>query len=155
MMTVVAMCSAAIALFLIGIIAAKTEIAEARGLERIVALRYVCFAIPLAVFGALHIFGAQFVEPLVPRYMPWRPFWVDFVGCALIAASSACDKDRGPLVRSARRNHDVFVCGDDPSSWSAGHKRKHHDSGEQTGPADRGPCRDAQGSAAISAQPTK
>jgi len=81
------MCSAAIALFLIGVIAARTEIAEARGLERIVALRYLCFAIPLAVFGALHLFGAQFVEPLVPRYMPWRPFWVYFVGCALIAAS--------------------------------------------------------------------
>src|SRR6185295_8435644 len=45
------------------------------------------FAIPLAVFGALHLFGPQFVAPLVPRYMPGRPFWVYFVGCALIAAS--------------------------------------------------------------------
>jgi uncharacterized membrane protein len=86
-MTVVAMCSAAIALFLIGVIGAKSEIAQARGLEKIVALRYVCFAIPLAVFGALHLFGPQFVAPLVPRYMPWRSFWVYFVGCALIAAS--------------------------------------------------------------------
>jgi hypothetical protein len=86
-MTVVAMCSAAIALFLIGIIAAKNEIAEARGLEKIVALSHLCFAIPLAVFGALHLFGPQFVVALVPRYMPWRPFWVYFIGCALIAAS--------------------------------------------------------------------
>src|SRR4029077_20399138 len=38
-------------------------------------------------FGALHLFGPQFVSPLVPQYMPWRPFWVYFVGGALIAAS--------------------------------------------------------------------
>lgn len=87
MITVVAMCVAGIALFLIGIMAAKNEIAEARGLEKIVALRHVCFAIPLAVFGALHLFGPQFIVRLVPRYMPWRPFWVYFIGCALIAAS--------------------------------------------------------------------
>jgi uncharacterized membrane protein len=86
-MTVVAMCVAAIASFLIGVIAARNEIARARGLEKIVALRYLCFAIPLAVFGALHLFGPQFVAPLVPRYMPWRTFWVYFVGGALIAAS--------------------------------------------------------------------
>ena len=86
-MTVVAMCVAAIASFLIGVIAARNEIAGARGLEKIVALRYLCYAIPLAVFGALHLFGPQFVAPLVPRYMPWRSFWVYFVGGALIAAS--------------------------------------------------------------------
>jgi len=86
-MTVVAMCSAGIALFLIGVVGAKNEIAEARGLEKIVALRHLCYAIPLAVFGALHLFGPQFVAPLVPRYMPWRSFWVYFVGGALIAAS--------------------------------------------------------------------
>ncbi len=86
-MTVLAMCSAAIALFLIGVVAARNEIAGARGLERIVALSHLCYAVPLAVFGALHLFGSQFVAPLVPRYMPWRPFWVYFVGGALIAAS--------------------------------------------------------------------
>jgi uncharacterized membrane protein len=86
-MTVVAMCSAAIALFVIGVIAANNEITGARGLEKIVALRHLCVAIPLAVFGALHLFGPQFVEALVPRYMPWRLFWVYFVGGALIAAS--------------------------------------------------------------------
>jgi len=86
-MTVVAMCSAGIALFLVGLWAAKHEVAEARGLDKVVALSHGCFAIPLAVFGALHLFGAQFVIGLVPRYMPGRLFWVYFVGCALIAAS--------------------------------------------------------------------
>ena len=86
-MTALAMCVAGGALFLIGGLASRKVIAEARGLEKLVALRYVCFSTPLAVFGALHFFGPQSVAPLVPRYMPWRPFWVYFVGSALIAAS--------------------------------------------------------------------
>jgi uncharacterized membrane protein len=85
--TVVAMCSAGIALSLIGAWATKNEIAEARGLDKIVALCNLCFAIPLAVFGALHLFGPQFVMNLVPTYMPWRMFWVYAIGCALIAAA--------------------------------------------------------------------
>src|SRR5690349_19029382 len=85
--TAVAMCTAGAAVFLIGLWAAKNDIAEARGLDKIVALRNLCFAVPLAVFGALHLFGPQFVKGLVPSYMPGRMFWVYFVGCALIAAS--------------------------------------------------------------------
>jgi len=83
----VAMCSAGIALFLIGAWEAKNEIAKARGIDKIVALSNLCFAIPLAVFGALHLFAPQFVLPIVPRYMPWHMFWAYFVGCALVAAS--------------------------------------------------------------------
>jgi uncharacterized membrane protein len=85
--TAAAMCSAGIALFLIGTWASRNEIAGARGLDKIVALSNLCFAIPLAVFGTLHLFGPQFVKDLVPRYMPGQMFWVYFVGCALIAAS--------------------------------------------------------------------
>jgi uncharacterized membrane protein len=85
--TAVAMCVAGIALFLIGIWAAKNDIAEARGLDKIVALANLCFAVPLAVFGTLHLFGPEFVKDLVPKYMPGRMFWVYFVGCALIAAA--------------------------------------------------------------------
>jgi uncharacterized membrane protein len=85
--TVVAMCSAGIALFLIGLLAAKNEIAEARSLDKIAALSNLCFASPLAVFGALHLFAAGFVVDIVPEYMPWRLFWAYSVGCALIAAS--------------------------------------------------------------------
>ncbi len=83
----VAMCSAGIALFVIGVLAAKNEIAKARSLDKLVALSNLCFAIPLAVFGALHLFGPQLVMNIVPPYMPLRMFWVYSVGCALIAAS--------------------------------------------------------------------
>ena len=85
--TAIAMCVAGIALFLIGVLAARKEIAEARSLDKILALTNLCFAIPLAVFGALHLFGQQFILPIVPVYMPWRMFWVYSIGCALIAAS--------------------------------------------------------------------
>jgi uncharacterized membrane protein len=84
---VVATCGVGIALFLIGVLAAKDEIAEARGLDKIVALSNLCFAVPLAVFGTEHLFAPEFFVGLVPAYMPWRVFWVYFVGCALIAAA--------------------------------------------------------------------
>src|SRR6476620_4996916 len=85
--TAFAMSAAGLALLVIGLWAAKNDIVEARGLDKIVALANLCFAVPLAVFGALHLFGPEFVKDLVPKYMPGRMFWVYFVGCALIAAS--------------------------------------------------------------------
>jgi uncharacterized membrane protein len=85
--TAFAMSAAGLALLVIGLWAAKNDIVQARGLDKIVALANLCFAVPLAVFGALHLFGPEFVKDLVPKYMPGRMFWVYFVGCALIAAS--------------------------------------------------------------------
>jgi len=81
------MCGAGILVFLVALWAAKTDMARARGLDKIVALSNLCFAVPLAVFGALHVADVNFVAPLVPKYMPWRLFWAYFVGFALIAAS--------------------------------------------------------------------
>jgi uncharacterized membrane protein len=85
--TALSMCSVGILLFLIALWAARDDIARARGLDKIVALSNLCFAIPLAVFGALHLSDVGSVLPIVPSYMPWRLFWVYFVGCALLAAS--------------------------------------------------------------------
>jgi len=83
----VSMCGAGILLFLIGLWAAKTDVAAARGLDKIVGLSNLCFAIPLAVFGAEHLSGARSIMLGVPSYMPWRLFWAYFVGFALMAAS--------------------------------------------------------------------
>ena len=83
----VAMCSAGIALFLIGVLATKNEITKARGLDKLAALSNLCFAIPLAVFGAEHFTIAQAIMEIVPPYMPLRLVLVYFIGCALIAAS--------------------------------------------------------------------
>jgi uncharacterized membrane protein len=85
--TPLSMCSAGIVVFLIALWSSKTDIARARGLDKIVALSNLCFAVPLAVFGALHLSGVEFVLPIVPSYMPWRLFVAYFVGFALLAAS--------------------------------------------------------------------
>src|SRR5262245_40793210 len=78
---------AGLALLVIGLLAAKSDIAQARGLGRIVALTNLCFAIPLAVFGAEHFGLRKAMIGLVPLYMPARVFWIYFVGTALIIAS--------------------------------------------------------------------
>jgi uncharacterized membrane protein len=85
--TVVSMCTAGVLLFLVAFWAAKPDIARARGLDKIVALSNLCFAAPLAVFGALHLSAVEFVMPMVPTYMPWRLFWAYFFGFALLSAS--------------------------------------------------------------------
>ncbi len=81
------MSGACLALLAIGLPAVKNDIARARGIDKIVALTPLCFAIPLAAFGALHFSTAKAMLEMVPSYMPWRLFWVYFVGVALIAAS--------------------------------------------------------------------
>src|SRR5215813_10461348 len=78
---------AGLVLLVIGLLAAKNDIARARGLDRIVALTNLCFAIPLAVFGAEHFSLGKAMIGLVPLYMPVRLFWIYFVGVALIIAS--------------------------------------------------------------------
>jgi uncharacterized membrane protein YphA (DoxX/SURF4 family) len=83
----ISMCSAGILLFLIALWAAKTDIARSNGLDKIVALANLCFAIPLAIFGAEHLSGARFIMLAIPSYMPWRLFWAYFVGVALLCAS--------------------------------------------------------------------
>jgi uncharacterized membrane protein len=85
--TAVSMCTAGILLFLVALWATKVDIARASGLDKIVALCNLCFAIPLAVFGAEHLSGAQFIKDGVPSFIPWHLFWAYFVGFALLAAS--------------------------------------------------------------------
>jgi putative oxidoreductase len=85
--TVLSMCTAGILVFFVALWAAKTDIARARGLDKVVALSNLCFAVPLAVFGALHLSDVEFVMPMVPSYMPWRLFWGYFFGFALLGAS--------------------------------------------------------------------
>ncbi len=85
--TVISMSVAGLALFVIAGLAARNAFAEARGFDKIVALGNLCFAAPLAVFGAEHLSAAQGISQAVPKFMPWPLFWTYFVGFALIAAS--------------------------------------------------------------------
>jgi uncharacterized membrane protein YphA (DoxX/SURF4 family) len=84
--TAFSMSAAGLALLVIGLLAAKNDIIQARGIDKVVALTPLCFAIPLAAFGAEHLSGGIPLT-MVPSYMPWRLFWIYFVGFALIATS--------------------------------------------------------------------
>jgi len=94
------MSAAGVALLAIGLAAAKNDITRARGIDKIVALTHLCFAIPLAVFGAEHLSGPQSLLALVPSYMPWRMLWVYLVGLALTdfapPGCAVCDLEGGP-----------------------------------------------------------
>jgi uncharacterized membrane protein len=91
------MSAAGLTLLAIGLLAAKNDIAQARGIDKVGALTNLCFALPLAVFGAEHLSSSQALLGGVPSYMPWRMFWVYFVGFALIGASLSIATKR--LVR--------------------------------------------------------
>lgn len=85
--TVVATYVAGVALLIIGAFTAKNDYAQARGLDKILALTYLFFAAPLAVFSAEHFVDAKDIMKLVPKFMPWPLFWTYLVGVALLAAS--------------------------------------------------------------------
>lgn len=81
------MSAAGLALLVVGLWSARRAIADARGLGKIVALTNICFAVPLAIFGAEHLSMPQVLMNMVPSFMPWHLFWACFVGVALIAAA--------------------------------------------------------------------
>jgi len=83
----VSMSAAGVVLFVIALWTARTDIAEARGFDKFVALSNLCFALPLAVFGAEHFADAKSIMQIVPKFMPWHLFWTYLVGLALLAAS--------------------------------------------------------------------
>lgn len=85
--TVNATCAAGAVVIVIAALAAKKDVAQARGLDKIVALANLCFAAPLGVFGAEHFAASQGISQMVPKFMPWPLFWTYLVGTALFAAS--------------------------------------------------------------------
>jgi len=69
-----------------GIISVRTEFAAAVKRERFIALGRVFAASALAAFGAEHMVNIKAFSPGVPSWIPFHPFWIAFVGLALLAA---------------------------------------------------------------------
>ncbi len=85
--TVAFMYAASIVLLVIGVLAARNDLVNSRGLEKVVALTNLFFALPLAVFSMQHFFDAEGISRLVPKFVPWPLFWTYFVGLGLLAAA--------------------------------------------------------------------
>jgi len=83
------MCFAGLLYLVAGVLILRKEISAARGWEKLITLGCVFIAVPLAVFAPEHFRGPQFVQNMVPRWMPAHWFWPDFVGCALLAAATS------------------------------------------------------------------
>lgn len=76
-----------VVVLLLGLFAVRKELPQARGLDKIVALGPLCYAVPIAVFSGEHFASAHVIMQMVPKYMPAHLFWAYFVGVCLIAAS--------------------------------------------------------------------
>jgi uncharacterized membrane protein len=72
-----------------GVLIVRTEIFAASGLDKLIVLAGVFIAVPLAVFSPEHFRGPEFVQSMVPSYMPAHVFWAYLVGCALLAAATS------------------------------------------------------------------
>jgi uncharacterized membrane protein len=71
----------------IGLITVWKEFLQKQGLDKIVVLGPVFFAVPLAVFGAEHFTATPILAGMVPAWIPGHMFWALFVGACLIAAA--------------------------------------------------------------------
>jgi uncharacterized membrane protein len=65
----------------------RGELAQERGLDKLLPFGRLFYALPMGVFGTDHFADAKNIAKIVPRYMPWHMFWTYFVGTALILAA--------------------------------------------------------------------
>jgi uncharacterized membrane protein len=69
-----------------GLYAARKSFLAAKGLEKVIVLGPIFFAVPLAVFGAEHLTNSRAISQGVPAWMPAHMFWAYFIGLALLSA---------------------------------------------------------------------
>lgn len=102
-------CGGSVILLVGGVLAFRSGVPRARGLDKIVALGPVLFATPLAVFGAEHLTATRAIAGIIPPWIPWHIFWTLFVGVALIAAAISIALRRLAGLASALLGF-MFVC---------------------------------------------
>jgi hypothetical protein len=74
-------------LFIIGLIKFFGEQPQEHGLDKIMPLGRMFFAIPMAVFGSEHFTITSDIARIVPRWIPAHTFWVYLVGAGFICAA--------------------------------------------------------------------
>jgi uncharacterized membrane protein len=74
-------------LFIIGLIKVFSELRQEHGVNKVMPLGRLFFAIPMAVFGSEHFTLTASIATLVPRWIPAHTFWVYLVGLAFLCAA--------------------------------------------------------------------
>jgi uncharacterized membrane protein len=74
-------------LFIIGLIKILEELRQEHGVDKIMPIGRLFFAIPMAVFGSEHFTATANIAALVPRWIPAHTFWVYLVGAAFLCAA--------------------------------------------------------------------
>src|SRR5437870_1715832 len=77
----------ALVLFIIGLIKILGELRQEHGVDKIMPVGRLFFAIPLAVFGSEHFTLTARIAALVPSWIPAHTFWVYLVGLAFLGAA--------------------------------------------------------------------
>jgi uncharacterized membrane protein len=86
---------AGIAILALGLtVLPRNRKSPAVGIEKAIPFGPVCFAVPMAVFGADHFMAPQIVASMVPSWIPGHLFWTYLVGTALIAAALSIVVDK-------------------------------------------------------------
>jgi uncharacterized membrane protein len=65
----------------------KSEVSQARGLDKFMPFGRLFYAIPLAVFAGEHFTLGRLMAGGIPAWIPGHVFWIYFVGVALVAAA--------------------------------------------------------------------
>jgi uncharacterized membrane protein len=71
----------------IGLPMAGKQLAQARGIQKVVALGPVFIGAPMAVFSAEHFTATKIIAGMVPGWIPGHVFWALLVGVCLLAAA--------------------------------------------------------------------
>ena len=81
--------SVGVAIFIIGLVTIflRGDWQKARGLDKLILLGPLFYAMPLAAFGTEHFTLTTGIASLVPKWIPWHTFWTYFVGACFIAAA--------------------------------------------------------------------